>query len=304
MQRFPAADLKYEYSRHHRPVGTVAPGERFAVDTEDGFSGRFRDPSGFTPEAHAWVADNLDCVTGPIAVTGARAGEAVTVSIHAVDVETPGSVVLSRCEAPSPDDWWHEEYRAVALPISAAGVEIKPGWTVPVRPVIGCLAVAPAREVVLSRRAGAYGGNMDCGEITTGATVVLPVQVDGAMLYFGDCKAAMADGEVAQAPEVRTRIEASATPCPRPPGMAALRIISGSALTTVVSDIALADACRLAFKELLHWVRQDFGLQAEEAATVMAMAGHCGVCQVSNDLHTGRCTIARSALPGGAPERS
>ena len=33
---------------------------------------------------------------------------------------------------------------------------------------------------------------------------MLPVNVDGAFLYFGDCKARMADGEIAHAPEVGT----------------------------------------------------------------------------------------------------
>ena len=59
------------------------------------------------------------------------------------------------------------------------------GWTVPVAPLIGCLATAPATETVLSRHEGDHLGNVDVREITAGATVVLPVAVAGGGLYFG-----------------------------------------------------------------------------------------------------------------------
>ena len=39
MQTFPAENLKYVYSPWHEPVGTVQPGERFTVDTQDCFTG-------------------------------------------------------------------------------------------------------------------------------------------------------------------------------------------------------------------------------------------------------------------------
>ena len=39
MQTFPADDPKYVYSPWHEPVGTVQPGERFTVDTQDCFTG-------------------------------------------------------------------------------------------------------------------------------------------------------------------------------------------------------------------------------------------------------------------------
>ena len=54
--------------------------------------------------------------------------------------------------------------------------------------------------------------------------MVLPVDVDGAFLYFGDVKARMADGELAQSPEVQTRITAVAEVRPPPASMSWPRI--------------------------------------------------------------------------------
>jgi len=125
-----------------------------------------------------------------------------------VEVTTPGSIAWSTCEADSPADWWSEWY-------ACDGLEIRDGYVhvgelrIAARPLVGCIATAPDRETVFSKMQGPYGGNMDCNEVREGATVVLPVEVDGAYLYFGDSKARMGDGEVVQSPEVGTRLEVS-----------------------------------------------------------------------------------------------
>jgi amidase len=304
MQSFDTTELKYTYSPDHDPIGTVAADEPFEVFTADCFTGRFADPANFTPETVAWVEDNLDGVTGPIAVQGAQPGEAVAVAIESVEVTTPGYLAVSRCEARSPADWWHEEDHIVNLEVADGQIKLADGWTVAVQPLIGCLATAPARETVLSRHEGDYLGNVDCREITAGATVILPVEIAGAGLYFGDCKAAMGDGEVVAAPEVGTRIVARARPIARPSSMGAPRVLSAERLTTIVSGISLADACREAFAELKLWLQDDWGLSSEQAALIMGIGGHCGIGQVSNRLHTAKCSIDRSLLPEALASRS
>lgn len=297
MQTFTPTYIKYLYSPAHAPIGSVAAGERFTIDTEDCFTAKFRNAADWNPASAAWVDDNLNGVTGPLRVQGATAGGAVEVSIESIDVTTPGCVVVSRCRSLSPSDWWHEEDHAVNLDIIDGRLVIEEGWSVPVRPLIGCLATAPAKEAVLSRHEGDYGGNLDCREITAGATVVLPVEVDGAHLYFGDCKAAMGAGEVTCAPEVGTRIVARATPVPRPASMGCPRVRTASSLTTIVSAPSLSDAARSAFRQLKLWIEEDWGLDSDRAAIVMGMAADCGIGQVSNLLHTATCTIDLAVLP-------
>jgi amidase len=296
VQRFPATNLKNVYSPYHEPHGRVADGETFQVETEDGFGGRFRDPSGYTPENIEWVEDNLDVVTGPIFVEGATSGDALALRIDAIEVTTPGTVVIGPFKDPSPDDWWLDEEYAMSLPVEDGQVRLGDRLRIPVRPVIGCLATAPRQEVVLSRHEEEFGGNQDCNPMTVGATVVLPVSVDGALLYFGDCKARMADGEIAAAPEVGTLITATASVRPRPASMRWPRVETESQLMTVVSNISLADACRQAFRELMLWLEEDTGAPRHIVALLMAMVADTAVCQVSNRLHTARCTISRAHL--------
>ena len=93
MQRFFASDAKYAYSPDHASIGTVEAGERFEVESVEGWSEYFRAPSDFTPERHAEAEAHKWAVVGPITVAGAKRGGAVAVTIHALDVATPGVVV-------------------------------------------------------------------------------------------------------------------------------------------------------------------------------------------------------------------
>ena len=57
-------------------------------------------------------------------------------------------------------------------------------YTAPVRPMLGCVAVAPGFGAAPSPTgdSGRFGGNMDFNEIVEGATVYLPVMQPGALL--------------------------------------------------------------------------------------------------------------------------
>jgi amidase len=303
MQHFAAEDLKNVYSPFHAPHGHVDPGETFEIVTEDGFGGRLRRPEDMTPETLEWVEENLCVVTGPIAVTGAKPGDVVDVRILAMEVTTPGIVILSRYEAESPDDWFlASEYdRLKTYPVEGGELIFNDSLRLPVRPLIGCLASAPKHEVILSRREGDFGGNQDCNVMTVGSTVTLPVNVDGGLLYFGDCKAMMADAEIVNAPECGTLITASVEVRRRPESMHWPRVTTDDKMFTVVSDISAADACRQAFREMMLWLEEDTGGSRQEIAMLMGMVAHVSICQVSNTFHTARCAMPKEYVAALMP---
>jgi len=132
--------------------------------------------------------------------------------------------------------------------------------------------------------------------MTTGSTIVLPVNVEGGFLYFGDCKAMMGDGELVNAPECGTLITATVGVRPRPKTMTWPRVETPKDYSAVVSDISAADACRKSFRELMLWVEEETHGNRQEIAMLMGMVAHVGICQVSNTFHTARCTIPREYL--------
>ena len=296
MQRFSASDAKYSYSPDHASIGTVEAGERFEVESVEGFSGYFRSPSDFTPEVYAEAEAHKWAVTGPISVAGAKANGAVAVTIHAVEVVTPGVVVYGAYTDDDPLAWWDDESACELYPAQDGVLRFDEQTTLPTRPLIGCLAVAPSDGEVHAKLQGRYGGNLDCRELRAGATLILPVSHDGGGLYFGDCKALMGDGEIVGPPEVGALVTASAEPCERPASLEWPRLATDVAMTTLVSGTPLEWSARQAFRELLNWVTEDYDLPRPKAALLLAMVAQAGICQISNTDYTAYCTTRVDVL--------
>jgi acetamidase/formamidase len=296
VQRFLASDAKYSYSPDHPSIGTVRAGELFEVESVEGWSEYFRAPSDFTPERHAEAEAHKWAVTGPIAVDGARRGGAVAVTVHTVEIVTPGVVVYGAYTATDPLEWWDDETACGLFPARDGVLTFDDRTTLPVRPLIGCLAVAPKDGEVHAMLQGRYGGNLDCRELRAGATIVLPVEHDGGGLYFGDCKALMGDGEIVAPPEVGALVTASAEPRERPASLRWPRIESDDSLTTLVSGKPLEWSARQAFSELLNWVVEEYDLTRPRAALLLAMVADARIAQISNTDYTAYCTTPRDVL--------
>jgi amidase len=297
MQRFPESDAKYAYSPDHAPIGTVQPGEVFEVESVEGYSGFFRKPSDFTPESYARAEAVKWAVVGPIMVAGAQAGSAVAVTIHDVEITTPGVVTYGAYSRDvDPYEWWDDETGADVYPVDGGFVRFDEHTRVPTRPLIGCLAVMPAEDGVHAKLQGRYGGNLDCRELRAGATMILPVEHDGAGLYFGDCKALMGDSEIVGPPEVGAVVTASALPIERPLSMEWPRIETVDALITIVSGRPLEWVARRAFRELLNWIDDDYDVPRAKAALLLAMVAHARIAQISNAEYTSYCVAPRDVL--------
>jgi amidase len=296
VQRFLASDAKYSYSPDHPSIGTVEAGELFEVESVEGWSEYFRAPSDFTPERHAEAEAHKWAVTGPIAVDGARRGGAVAVTVHTIQVVTPGVVVYGAYAATDPFEWWDDETACELFPARDGVLTFDDRTTLPIRPLIGCLAVAPEDGEVHAMLQGRYGGNLDCRELRAGATIVLPVEHDGGGLYFGDCKALMGDGEIVAPPEVGALVTASAEPRERPASLEWPRIETDDSLTTLVSGKPLEWSARQAFRELLNWVVEEYDLSRPRAALLLAMVADARIAQISNTDYTAYCTTPRDVL--------
>src|SRR5262245_55136211 len=186
MQRFSASDAKYAYSPDHASIGTVEPGERFEVESVEGFSGYFRAPSDFTPEVYAQAEAHKWAVTGPISVAGAKANGAVAVTIHAVDVVTPGVVVYGGYTASDPLAWWDDETGCDVFPVQNGVLRFDDRTSLPTRPLIGCLAVAPEEGTVHAKLQGRYGGHLEWRGVRAGAPLHTAVADGGVGLDVCD----------------------------------------------------------------------------------------------------------------------
>jgi amidase len=180
------------FAAGHEPALRVkaGAGDRITFETDDlayAQMERFRDM--------AQVTATLNPVTGPVYVEGAEPGDALAVSIHDIElgeqgwsVYIPGAGALARAMG--------SEMFVRRIPVGGGRAQLTSSIDCPVAPMIGCIGLAP-EGVDASTVMPSYvtGGNMDLTDAAPGATVFLPVEVPGALLYLGDIHAVMSRGE-------------------------------------------------------------------------------------------------------------
>lgn len=134
-------------------------------------------------------------VTGPVYIEGASPGDLLAVTVEKItfgeygwSVYVPGIGALA---GPMGDQWFCRR-----IPLADGRVQLTTSIDCPVTPMIGCIGVAAAASD-MSTYMPSYptGGNMDITDVAPGSTVLLPVQVPGALLSIGDLHAVMSRGE-------------------------------------------------------------------------------------------------------------
>jgi len=139
-------------------------------------------------------------LTGPISVNGAEPGDVLEIRIlklvprpYAVNYVRPGSQNAGAL----PEDFPQGQFKSFVLDLKAMTTQFCPGITVPLRPFMGIMAVAPQEPGRLpTAPPREFGGNIDCSELTEGTILYLPVFNKGGLFSTGDAHAAQGDGEV------------------------------------------------------------------------------------------------------------
>lgn len=146
-------------------------------------------------------------------------------------------------------------------------------FTVPLRPFLGVVGVAPGDGVTpATRESGPYGGNMEYAQIREGATVYLPVMEEGAYLYLGDGHAAQGDGELT-GDALETSMDVVFTvDVLRSRFHAVPRVETADHIISVGVAGSLDAALRQATTDMARWLASDYGLSSTEAALVMGFA--------------------------------
>jgi len=144
-------------------------------------------------------------------------------------------------------------------------------FAVPVKPMLGCVGLAPEGKEISTDDAGPFGGNLDFSLVTNGATVYLPVSHPGGLLFLGDAHAMQGDGELNMAAlEISMNIEFSVSLIPS--GQMQLRyprIEDSMYIMTVGLAEHLDDAFKIANAGMLSFLQNEYHLSDVESAQVM-----------------------------------
>jgi amidase len=288
LRRIPASELVYTYERGRDPVASVVSGERLLVETRTAF-GEAELIHG--QEVVGPPPGRADPLTGPIHVAGAELGDAL--AVHIERIELIGDPVIGPIRGISALEWG-------PLPVDVLSVRdghvLLAGLSLPLRPMVGCIAVAPRAETTPSTSVGDHGGNLDTKHIAPGATVLLPVFEPGAGLVLGDCHAMQGDGEMTGAPpetdaEVKIRVEVlKGLELERP------RVLSPDRFMTLASAGTLERASALAVADMVEALVGETRLSANEAYVLLTLCGDLEISQIVNSWVTVRVAVDRALL--------
>ena len=154
------------------------------------------------------------------------------------------------------------------------------GFEVPLQPMVGCVAVAPAGESsIRTTDSGRFGGNMDYNQIREGTTIYLPVSHPGALLFVGDGHAAQGDGEVTgTAIETSLSTTLQITLRKKKP-LRYARIETPTHMITIGLDEDLDEAARIATREMIDYLVTEKGLTRDDAYVLCSAAVDLRVSQ-------------------------
>ena len=276
-----------QFSAANKPVLRVSPGDTVHTTTVD---------AGGTDEKGVTRVLGGNPETGPFFVETAMPGDTLVVRLTRVrlnrdwamsdDAIVPRGLntdlALKMKDGGKSVRWHLDTVHGVATLEKPS--EHLAHYSVPLRPMLGCVATAPppAAAAPGTGDSGGFGGNMDFNEVMEGATMYLPVRTPGALLYLGDGHAAQGDGELnGNALETSMDVEFTVDVIPgkRVPGP---RLESATHIMAMGLDGSIDDAFREATANMAAWLEEKYALTQPEVAEVLGTSAEYKVSEVAD----------------------
>jgi amidase len=288
------------FSFAHPPALRIKPGDRVVTKTIDA-SGTDWNGKG--------VAPGPNPQTGPFYIEGAEPGDMLVVTVEKIETNRttaysssllapyavdPASIAARADREPRRANWIIDKAKGTArldMP------DVTPAIELALRPMLGCLGVAPARkEVVATSTPGAFGGNMDYAGLTAGVKVMLPVSEPGALLFVGDGHARQGEGEV-----VGTGIEVSmdvefTVDLVKKKTIGWPRLENDTYIMVLGSERPLLQALQHATTEMHRWLVADYNYSERGASLLMGQALEYEIANVVDPHFTVVAKMRKSLL--------
>jgi len=299
--------VKYVYGPAP-PVARLKPGNILEANSLDCFGNALQKPG----DSFSLVkGDNP--LTGPFFIEGAEPGDTLVVHILDLQVDSnqgigafsPGFGAANSThytpvlEAKSlPEKMWFYPIDAEKNTATFQALDTNFKVSFPLHPFLGCIGVAPANGEARSSIVPAeFGGNMDAPEVSKGNTLYLPVNVAGALFYFGDGHAAMGDGEVAgSAVEVPMRVKLRLDLLKKK-RIEWPRLENENEIMTTGIYRPVDDAVRIAVTELVKWIHNDYGLSDLDAYELCSKVCKLHLTEMVDPNYVVVASIEKKFLP-------
>ncbi|MFV8517040.1 acetamidase/formamidase family protein [Bacillus sp. SBS7] len=286
MYRIHKEHFIYTMSPNNQPCMEVEVGSCVVFETYDCFENQI-DSEDVAFQELDW--NRINPATGPIYIKGAEPGDILVVTIEKIKITEQGVLTTGANLGVMGKDL--DENTVKIVPIHNEHVLFSNELQIPIHPMIGVIGTAPKEESISCGTPHDHGGNMDCKEIKEGTTLLLPVNVSGALLALGDLHAAMGDGEIGVsgvevAGEVTVTVQiikGKKWPLPM--------AIQKEKVMTIASEKLLDDAANRAVRNMVTFLHEELEMSKANATLLLSAAGDLRVCQVVDPLKTARMEL-------------
>lgn len=290
------------YSAAHPPALRIKSGDTVVTKTIDAAGVDYQGKAVST-------AGNPE--TGPFYIEGAEPGDSIVVTIVKLDtnrasawsgsllapyVATPQAIAARKDGEAKRVTWTIDKAKGVATLDDAS---IQPGGiSLPLRPMLGCIGVAPARkEAIAASTPGNFGGNMDYAYLGQGVKVTLPVFEPGALLFLGDGHARQGEAEAVgsgleTSMDVTFKVELL-----KKKTIAWPRVETDTHIMVMGSARPLLEAFQIASSDLQKTLQEDYGFTERGAQIFMGETGEYEIANVVDPAFTVAAKIRKSMLP-------
>lgn len=290
--------LYFETGPGNKPTHRVKPGETFEVVTQIN-AGPWIDR---LPEAEQkkWreKLHGGNPSSGCIWVEGAMPGDMLSVEIGAIEVDPVGYTRFGGWNFAMPG-WLNIGDHQKLVEIRDGVIHWSERLKLPAKPMLGFLGVSPARERLGNEWGGTWGGNMDAQEVTSGTTLHLRVNCEGALLHMGDMHAIQGDGEICGAGGIEAAGKVKVTcrlSSPAPEKLRWPRFEDATHIGVIAQARPAEDAFRHALCDLLRWLEASHGIPMGEAYLLLGQVLEARVTAYVNPTYSYVAKIAKKYL--------
>lgn len=174
------------------------------------------------------------------------------------------------------------------------------GKTIRMSPFMGILGMPPPESGSHSTYPPRFcGGNIDCKELTEGARLFLLIPVDEGLFSLGDGHAVQGDGEVS-GPALECPMELVEAEFHLHPDLhiAFPRAITSAGWVTFGFHEDLDEAVMIAMDGMLDLLREQYGMEKNQAVAWSSLTVHLHVTQIVNEVKGAHAVLPHDALAG------
>jgi amidase len=294
VRTFEVGDEKtiFAFTQGMEPILSVPAGSRLVIKTLDCFSNQLRTADDKL-DAVDW--NRVNPATGPIYIEGAEPGDVLEIKIESIEVAEQAVMMVDSSFGVLRDRFDGMYFKI--FPIKDGKMIFDDKLSIPIRPMIGVIGVAPKEGVTWNTGTPhSHGGNMDTNLIVAGTTLYLPVSEKGALLATGDIHAIMGDGEICG-----TGAETAATVTLVVNVRKDLKINNpvldiGDNLMVIASAQTLDEASYIATSDMADILADRLPLDMQNINYLMSAIGSLETSQIVDPLMTARFAMPKKPI--------